>query len=64
MDDDLTRLPEGSKSSDSQVLKVGQEFGQYTVTKLVGRGGMGEVYVSSVVATERKSRYSFAIASL
>ena len=42
MTDDQTRLPyEGPKDS---MLTAGQTFGQYKVIRLLGRGGMGEVY--------------------
>ena len=43
-DNDVTRLPDDSTGAADNVLTLGQEFGQYKVVDLVGRGGMGEVY--------------------
>jgi serine/threonine protein kinase len=44
MDGDITRLPGNLSDKVSHLLTIGQEFGQYKVLDLVGRGGMGEVY--------------------
>ncbi len=41
-DDDQTQLP--NEAPRSSLLTVGQQLGQYKVTGLLGRGGMGEVY--------------------
>lgn len=57
MDDDQTRLPdEGPKSS---LLSEGQTFGQYKVIRLLGRGGMGEVY--EVAHTVLHRRYALKV---
>ena len=41
-DDDKTRLPDDQPQGN--LLSVGQDFGQFKVLRLLGRGGMGEVY--------------------
>jgi|GEM_PF-691655 len=42
LDSDLTLLPEDSPRGS--LLTAGQSLGQYKVIRLLGRGGMGEVY--------------------
>jgi len=57
MQDDQTRLPEDS--NHSAALNAGQDFGQYKVLRLLGRGGMGEVY--EVEHPVLKKRYALKL---
>lgn len=59
MDDNKTRLPEDSNSSN--LLTPGQAFGQYQVIRLLGRGGMGEVY--EVEHRDLRSRHAIKLIS-
>ncbi|NBD38447.1 MAG: SUMF1/EgtB/PvdO family nonheme iron enzyme [Verrucomicrobia bacterium] len=45
LDDDATRLPDEDDELEKQpVLKEGDSVAEYRVVRLLGRGGMGEVY--------------------
>jgi formylglycine-generating enzyme required for sulfatase activity len=52
MDDEVTRLPGGVEGG--ALLREGQRFDSYEVLRLLGRGGMGEVYAvrHAVLGTE------------
>lgn len=41
-------------AGNKEKLKVGQNFGHYKILKLIGAGGMGEVYLAEDMRLERK----------
>ena len=61
LDDDKTRLPEEDSAHSAGILRSGEVFGSYRVIRLLGRGGMGEVY--EVEHVDLVKRYALKIVS-
>jgi formylglycine-generating enzyme required for sulfatase activity/serine/threonine protein kinase len=57
MDDEETRMPPGVEAGAS--LGAGQDFDEYRVVRLLGRGGMGEVY--EVEHRELRTRHALKL---